>query len=388
MTSVKKVTPGGYMTVYLALTVTVIMALCLALIEGCRYRGISLETECVMDIGMDSILAEYHRELQKQYNLFAIDCSYGTESASTKLTESHLLEYMNRNFSLEDVFLEKLLYRDFFAVQAEEAQAVKAAFLTDGEGEVFRRVAVDAIEDTVGIGLLQQLTDWLQVIESRGLEQQDIAGQKQQIDAQIQEYDGKETTEGKTVHIENPTAALEEKRNKGLLKLVTEEDNISSRRIETESLLETRMERGEINRGNLVPGTAENYEEWEALNQTEYVIVGKDNDTDNLKGIVNRIFVIREAANTMYLTGSEEKRAIAELLGEALAAAMMVPEIGELLAATLILGWAFAESVYDVKELMLPGITDFLPHYRENCPGLPKRMPPVPIHREWDMKII
>ena len=184
MTSVKKVTPGGYMTIYLALTVTVIMALCLALIEGCRYRGISLETECVMDIGMDSILAEYHRELQKQYNLFAIDCSYGTESASTKLTESHLLEYMNRNFSLEDVFLEKLLYRDFFAVQAEEAQAVKAAFLTDGEGEVFRRVAVDAIEDTVGIGLLQQLTDWLQVIESRGLEQQDIAGQKQQIDAQ------------------------------------------------------------------------------------------------------------------------------------------------------------------------------------------------------------
>ena len=379
MTSVKKVTPGGYMTVYLALTVTVIMALCLALIEGCRYRGISLETECVMDIGMDSILAEYHRELQKQYNLFAIDCSYGTESASTKLTESHLLEYMNRNFSLKDVFLEKLLYRDFFAVQAEEAQAVKAAFLTDGEGEVFRRVAVDAIEDTVGIGLLQQLTDWLQVIESRGLEQQDIAGQKQQIDAQIQEYDGKETTEGKTVHIENPTAALEEKRNKGLLKLVTEEDNISSRRIETESLLETRMERGEINCGNLVPGTAENYEEWEALKQkvffheyllrylgrygqekqdsplwyqTEYVIVGKDNDTDNLKGIVNRIFVIREAANTMYLTGSEEKRAIAELLGEALAAAMMVPEIGELLAATLILGWAFAESVYDVKELL------------------------------------
>ena len=54
---------------------------------------------------------------------------------------------------------------------------MKAAFLTDGEGEVFRRVAVDAIEDTVGIGLLQQLTDWLQVIESRGLEQQDIAGQ-------------------------------------------------------------------------------------------------------------------------------------------------------------------------------------------------------------------
>lgn len=379
MTSVKNIPPGGYMTVYLALTVTVIIALCLALIEGCRYRGISLETECVMDIGMDSILAEYHRELQKQYNLFAIDCSYGSENASTELTERHLLEYMNRNFSLEDVFLEKLLYRDFFAIRAEEAQAVKAAFLTDGGGDVFRQVAVNAVEDAVGIGLLQQLTDWLQIIESRGLERQDVAGQKQQIDAQIREYDGKETADGKTIHIENPTAALEEKRKEGLLKLVTEEDEVSTRRIETETLLEKRMERGEINCGNLELGTAGKYEELEELKekvffheyllrylgrygqekqdsplwyQTEYVIIGKDNDLENLKGVVNRIFIIREATNTLYLTGCEEKYAIAEALGEVLAAAMMVPEISGLLTATLILGWAFAESVYDVKELL------------------------------------
>ena len=76
---------NGYMTIYLALTLGVMISLCLALIEGCRYRGICLETECVMDIGMDSILAEYHRELFAQYNLFAVDCSYGTEHGTTKL---------------------------------------------------------------------------------------------------------------------------------------------------------------------------------------------------------------------------------------------------------------------------------------------------------------
>lgn len=382
MVSVKNTKLDGYMTVYLAITVTVIISLCLALIEGCRYQGISLETECVMDIGMDSILAEYHRELQKQYHLFAIDCSYGSENASTELTERHLLEYMNRNFSLEDVFLEKLLYRDFFAIQAEEARTAKAAFLTDGEGEIFRRAAVHAIEDTVGIGLVRQLEDWLQVIESQGLEQQDIAGQKQQIDAQIQEYDGSKTAEGKTIHIENPTAALEEKRNSGLLKLVMEEKEISSRSMEPEMLLETRKERGEINCGNLTPGTAEKYAELGELKekiffheyllrylgrygrekqdsllwyQTEYVIMGKNNDLENLKGVVNRIFIIREAANTLYLTGCEEKYAIAEALGEVLAAAMMVPEIAGLLTATLILGWAFAESIYDVKKILAGG---------------------------------
>lgn len=369
-TSCTNAKTAGYMTVYLALTVTVIIALCLALIEGCRYRGISLETECVMDIGMDSILAEYHRELQKQYNLFAIDCSYGSENASTEQTKRHLLEYMNRNFSLEDVFLEKLLYRDFFAIRAEEAEITKAAFLTDEEGQVFRRIAVNAMEDTVGIGLIQQLTDWLKTIESQGLEQQDIAGEKQRIDKEIQEY------EEKSPHIENPTAALEEKRNSGLLKLVLEEEEISSRRIERDTLWEARAERGEINHGNLMLKEPDKWEELEEKiffheyllrylgrygqekkdsplwYQTEYVIIGKDNDKENLKGVVNRIFIIREAANTLYLMESKEKYAIAEALGEVLAAAMMVPEIAGLLTAALILGWAFAESVYDVKSIL------------------------------------
>ena len=160
---------NGYMTIYLALTLGVMISLCLALIEGCRYRGICLETECVMDIGMDSILAEYHRELFAQYNLFAVDCSYGTVHGTTKLTEEHLLEYMNHNFSLEDIFFDKFLYRDFFALEAEKAEMTKAAFVTDGDGEVFRRMAVDAIEDDVGIGLLQQIKEWVKTIKSRGL---------------------------------------------------------------------------------------------------------------------------------------------------------------------------------------------------------------------------
>lgn len=50
--------------------------------------------------------------------------------------------------------------------------------------------------------------------------------------------------------------------------------------------------------------------------------------------------------------GSEEKYAVAEVLGEALAAVMMVPEIGELFTISLILGWAFAESVYDVRTML------------------------------------
>ena len=343
---------NGYMTIYLALTLGVMISLCLALIEGCRYRGICLETECVIDIGMDSILAEYHRELFAQYNLFAVDCSYGTVHGTTKLTEEHLLEYMNHNFSLEDIFFDKILYRDFFALEAEKAEMTKAAFMTDGDGEVFRRMAVDAIEDDVGIELLQT------------------------VDAQIREYDGREMADGKVIHIENPTEALEEKKKSGILSLVLPEEEISDRRIETEQFIEAREERDQINRGNIA---LQSQTEWEKEKerilfheyllkymgrystekktsplwyQVEYIIAGEESDRENLRYVINRIFAIREAVNAAYLFGSEEKYAIAEALGEALAAVMMVPEIGELFTISLILGWAFAESVYDVRTML------------------------------------
>ena len=70
---------NAYLTVYLTLCLAVILSLFLALIDGARRNGARLEAEIVTDIGLQSIMAEYHRELMKQYNLFAIDTSYGTE---------------------------------------------------------------------------------------------------------------------------------------------------------------------------------------------------------------------------------------------------------------------------------------------------------------------
>ncbi len=89
--------------------------------------------------------------------------------------------------------------------------------------------------------------------------------------------------------------------------------------------------------------------------EVEYIIGGELSDRENLRYVINRIFAVREAANAMYLFGSEENYAVAKALGEVLAAALMVPEISELFTVSLILGWAFAESVYDVKTLLSGG---------------------------------
>ena len=53
----------GYITVFLALSLTVILSLVFTLIEGARISAIRMKVECAADIGMNSVLAEYHREL-------------------------------------------------------------------------------------------------------------------------------------------------------------------------------------------------------------------------------------------------------------------------------------------------------------------------------------
>ena len=66
----------GYITVYLSLVTGILLSLLLTIIEGVRIHTIRTQTECVMDMAMDSALAEYHREMLEQYELFFIDMKY------------------------------------------------------------------------------------------------------------------------------------------------------------------------------------------------------------------------------------------------------------------------------------------------------------------------
>ena len=153
---------NAYLTVYLTLSLTVLLTLCLLLIEGVRRNGAVLEATCAADVGMQSIMAEYHRELMKQYNLFAIDVSYGTSSCVKRNTESHLYQYLEKNLRFGE--------RDFFALYPNGAELTGVSILTDGNGQVFRQRAVEAIRDDMGLEALEQRREWMRMVEINALE--------------------------------------------------------------------------------------------------------------------------------------------------------------------------------------------------------------------------
>lgn len=371
----------AYLTVYLALCLTIILSLYLVLIDGARRNGAGLEAVCVTEAGLQSIMGEYHRELLEQYNLFAIDSSYGTAVCGRKNTEAHLMRYLERNLSLDDVILSDYLYRDFFGLYADNAELTRVSILTDGNGAVFRQRAVEAIKDDTGIHMLEKLQEWIQVIEVNGLDKSNTDEQKKRVDESLEEYNGREIQlsdeESVYVELENPTAQLEEKRRMGILRLVVEEeDNLSEKVIDSTVLVGNRMKQGNINLGNMAVEDSDSlisrflfqeyllqymgcYGDEDVSNalqyQIEYLIVGDDKDTDNLRSIANRICAIREAANAVYLYSDKEKRLEIEAAATLVCGLFALPELIPLAEAAILLGWAYAESIYDVKSLLSGG---------------------------------
>ena len=179
------------------------------------------------------------------------------------------------------------------------------------------------------------------------------------------------------VEIQNPAGALEEVSRQGILRLtVADCESLSAAVINSGGLIQSRMAQGKNSLGNLETTQADSLtdrfffqeyllrymgsygderEEDVLKYQIEYLIAGNDSDVDNLRSVAGRICAIREAANALYLLSSSERRL--EIQGAALVACglLLLPWLIPVLEAAILLGWAFAESVYDVKSLFSGG---------------------------------
>lgn len=371
----------GYLTVYAALSLAVLLSLFLVLLEGARYNAIQMEAALVTDIAMDSVLAEYHREMLNQYGMFWIDTSYGTTEPSIAKLQDHLKGYMEKNLDMTDVFLGDYLYRDFLAMRLEGVTIAGVALATDGDGKVFRDRATEVIQSDAGLDIIEQVADWLDIVEIHELDQRNVEAEKESIDRQIETYNGTEKKIGEewvTIEVENPTKVLDGLKKKGILEIVvSDEEAISTAGINLDSLISGRRNAGAINSGNWTSeeeeGQVENLTKrllWQEYllhycgfygaekvdgtlqYQVEYLIAGKDNDVDNLKNVVHRICALREAANAVYLFSDQVKCAEAEAVAAVVSAALMIPEAEPLFQAAILLGWAYVESLHDVECLL------------------------------------
>ena len=89
--------------------------------------------------------------------------------------------------------------------------------------------------------------------------------------------------------------------------------------------------------------------------QMEYIFGGKDSDVDNLKSVASKLLFIREGVNFACLMADNVRRTEAQALAAAIASGFLIPPAAVVIETALLLCWAFAESVLDVRELFAGG---------------------------------
>ena len=369
----------GYITVFLSLSLSLILSLVLTLIEGARISAVRMKFECAADIGMNAVLAEYHRELLKQYDLLFVDSSYGGSAPSIANTEEHLRNYMQKNLQAQKKggFV---LVRDFLDMSVNGVEITEYSIASDADGEVLKRQISDYMADYPVGSILEKISGNIVQVNDTQMESRDVAGERESYQAQIDEIGlpEEEVEEGvfEEVPLDNPADAANATRSIGVLNLVVDDiDSIStvktalSQYISHRSLIQGSgvcQEAAEISGttndilflaylfekcgyyGNLKEDSLLQY-------QIEYIIAGKDTDWQNLEQVAKRLLRWREVSNVLYILTDGGKVAEAEAMALALTAVMLLPALTEPVKYTILYAWAYVESLQDVKTLLNGG---------------------------------
>ncbi len=369
----------GYITVFLTLSLTLILSLVFTVIEGARISAIRMKFECVADIGMNSILAEYHRELLEQYDLLFVDMSYGGSRADIGNTETHLKSYIQKNLQPESGAGYGGV-RDFLAMEADRAEIRRYSIASDEEGRVLKRQVTDYMADYPLGALLDKINLGVSKVEEYGFETRDLEGERRSYEAQIQQIGlpQQEVEEGvyEEIPLNNPADAANATRSSGVLNLVLEDPSqVSAAKVSVDDYISHRPRMqgtGMCAEAAAVSGEPNElvfeaylfekcgyygHESNKSLlkYQIEYIMAGRDTDWKNLEYVAKRLLIWREVANFTYILTDSQKVSLAQALALTLAAVAKNPELAEPVKYTILLAWAYVESLQDVKTLLSGG---------------------------------
>ena len=357
---------GAYVTVFLSLITGIIVIFILTIINGVRIQTMRMETECVMDAGLSSIFAEYHREMVKQYGLLFIDDSYGN-IGNTDNTKSHLLSYMNLNFS------ENSLATKITGLHADNCNLSKVSFASDNSGEVLRYQITQYMKN--GIGVFHK--DTINLIDE-GFEEEyeGYDSQRIDIDGEISEivtaYNDSLSEDEDPVGISNPADAVEHLNSNSALYYacrdlsqlstnVTNIDSLISKREYQEGYGLYENQSSPYNpvdqmlfmqylfdklayRGKEKENAGLNY-------QLEYLLAGHDGDIGNLESVAEKIFKNRYLINVACVYQSALMQQQATEVAIAATSIIGQPELEEAVKQAILLAWAYAESAKDMRIL-------------------------------------
>ncbi|MCR4610623.1 MAG: DUF5702 domain-containing protein [Lachnospiraceae bacterium] len=362
-------------TLFMCMTILMITSLGFTLIEVSRFLGVDKKADFVTASVGDNTFSEYIKPLWDQYGILGIDRAHGTEDETDSKLKERILDFASMQLD-GDV--------DYYAISPTNVEINDYMLLTDNDGAAFIHEAATYYKDNIG----SELIDFIGNSSAQAGNQEDLT---QNVDKLITDSNSSlknpssipNTDEGKTVEIPETNLSDEQiKKGESLLddvsgfkdKGVLDQVIPSSKEVSAKSF----DLQNSVSHRNLMSGNSRNSSKATSIDkiifsvylkdhfqnycrdlghsgqayETEYIIVGDDNDTDNLKGVVKRLLAIREVANFITLFSDATKNAEALELATAVAGFTLNPAIIEIVHYGFMAAWAYMEAVLDVRLLL------------------------------------
>lgn len=353
---------SGQITVYLALVFLVFTGLYLVCLQSVKDKLQRFQAEQAVEAGLFSLFSEYEPHLFAQYNLFYLDTSFGSGTEKSEEICSHLWHFIDQNITGNSG-------NGLYGLELSGVNADTFVRATDGRGAVFYHQAIQVMKDKVGFSLAE---DWvLQDMMQENIEEQstrfekdcaayegkvvDYADEEEELSEEAEGFDG--LWKGFTLsHVVSKTDALSEKAinlekapskrelSVGFGVADGNEDNLLQKQWFISYLCEHLTQAQE----RLEEPRADGYLDY----QLEYVIAGEDSDKKNLDQVLQKLLLVREGINYLYLLTHPEMYETAEKLAKVLGGLTGSTALLESLKHLILLGWAYGESVVEVRQLL------------------------------------
>lgn len=387
------------MTLYLVLTLASLLPLYFVLAAGAKAGAARMQMESVCRISQNAALSEFQRELHGRYDLFMVDTSYGGPGHGSEMLAQHVKGYLDSNcerkltlpfggvvdftsLKIGDISIPETRFACDHRGQAVREQ-VYAYMAADPAGELIASVLVTA-DEWKGLEISgrewveetqQSQEDLMEALREKRQEQRQENEEKEENDEEVTDEE-REAASGRPSEAENMVSELESFQFLPILfQVFGNPDRLSRERIPyDDDLCRRPLHTGD----GLKPSNSHQYPEADEIlfdryiyektgncvrpsedgqlrYQTEYILCGKASDRENLEGIAERLLLIREASNCVYLSTDGERMAQIHAVAAAAALILLNPELEGPVSKALTLAWSYLESVQDVRTLMTGG---------------------------------
>lgn len=388
---------GGYITVYLTLSMAAMLALFFALFKGARIGAARMQLDSAAHISQNAVLAEFQKDLQKRYDLFFVDTAYGSGDASLNNMRSHLQGYLEGNIIREASIGSP---KDMISMKVENVQIREARYACDNGAQAVReQVYAYMAADPAGAivspllvgadiwrGMEIEGREWKTETEKSRKEAADLLKKKRK-EARKQVREKEEAGEAVPDKERNAASGkkseaekmMEEVRSFQRLPILRQvfgnTSGISAVKVDTGGLLSHRgvhlgsgmkadnthgyPRADELLFDEYIMEKTGNYvnplQDGKLQYQVEYILCGKESDGQNIEAVARRLLFIREASNCAYLFTDSGKMSQVKAVAGIVSLVLLNPELEEPLEKAIALAWSYLESIQDVRTLLTGG---------------------------------